>query len=106
MGRFGRRNDTFGAGEEYAGSHRVELSHRTGFDQLVLEQLADDRTSSVIAQTACMYVCRMEVVAQGVHRQQRRETGYIAEIVLECSTGQFGTGLRLDGYYAGLAAGG
>ena len=44
----------------------------------------------------------MKVVAQRVHREQRSETCYVAEVVLEFTTGQFGARLWLDGDYAGL----
>src|SRR5574344_2399400 len=61
---------------------------------LILDKLGNDGTGTVITQTAGMYVGRVEIVAQCVHRQQRSISGFITEVVFELTSCQFRTTLR------------
>ena len=49
----------------------------------------------MIAQASGVYIGRLKVVTQRVHRQQRRVTGLISEVVFELSTCQFRATLGL-----------
>ena len=102
MSRFRSRDDTFRTGEENACGQSFRLRHGLGFDDLVFQQLAHDRTGSVIAQTSGVNVRRVEVVSQRIHREQRSEACHVAEVVLELTARQLGTRLGFDGDYAGI----
>lgn len=88
--------------KENACGQSFRLRHGLGFDDLVFQQLAHDRTGSVIAQTSGVNVRRVEVVSQRIHREQRSEACHVAEVVLELTARQLGTRLGFDGDYAGI----
>ena len=63
----------------------------------VLDKLGDNHACSVVAQTASMDVGRLEVVAEGVHRQQWRVTSLVTEVVTELTACQLRTAIGLSG---------
>ena len=100
VSRFRSRDDTFRTGEENACGQSFRLRHGLGFDDLVFQQLAHDRTGSVIAQTSGVNVRRVEVVSQRIHREQRSEACHVAEVVLELTARHtIGVRRRLRGYF-------
>ena len=62
MCAFGSRNDAFGAGEEHACLEGLQLRNIHTLHQAVLQELADDDTCTVIAETAGVDVAGLEVV--------------------------------------------
>ena len=100
MRRFRSRDDAFGLGEENARCEGFDLRHSLRFDQPVFHQLADDRTRSVVAQTSGVDVRGLEIMPQRVHRQQGRESGHVAEVVLEFAAREFRASFGLHGDHA------
>ena len=70
VGRFRGRDDALGSGEGYGGLEDgfLRLSHRLYNPEL--HKVADHRRHAVVAESACMYWRRLEVVAQRVHHKQ------------------------------------
>ena len=62
----------------------------------VCTRLADDRRVAVVAEPAGVDGRRHEVVAERVHRQQRRHAGGVAEVVVEAALGERRARRRLD----------
>ena len=61
----------------------------------VLDELGDDHTGTVVAQTASVDVRGLEVMTQGVHREQRGVTCLVAEVVAELAAGELRTAVGL-----------
>lgn len=89
------RDDALAAGEEGSGLERLELVDVYGLHVTILHELGHEDTGSMVTEPAGMDICRLEVMAEGVHRQERSVSGFVAEIVLELSAGQLRAGRRL-----------
>ena len=44
----------------------------------------------MVPEASSMDSCRLEGVAEGVHREERSETGLVAEVIFKLTAGQFG----------------
>ena len=95
VSRFRSRDDTFRTGEENACGQSFRLRHGLGFDDLVFQQLAHDRTGSVIAQATCVDVRRNEVMAEREHRNQRCQAALVPKIILEFAVAELRAACRL-----------
>ena len=73
------------------------LADRPRLDQALLDQRAEARRVAVVAQAAGVHGRRDEVVAQRVHRHQRRQPDGVAEVVAVDAAGQRRAGGRLGG---------
>ena len=67
--------------------------------------MAEQRRGAVVAQSAGVDSGRDEIVAQGVHLDERRQLGGVAEIVREAPLGEAGAGAGLHGQDARAFAG-
>ena|SRR5574344_101775 len=61
----------------------------------ILQKLGDNHTSTMITETTCMNVGRLEIMTQSKHWQQWSVTCLITEIILELTASQLRTALRL-----------
>ena len=95
--RLGSGDDALALCEERSRLEGLELRNIDRLHHLVFHQLADDRARAMIAQAARMDIGRGEVVAQGVHRDQRRIARLVAKVILELATRQLRAGSRLGG---------
>ena len=89
------RDDALCAGEEQGSLERLQLRDVHTAHQSVLDQLTDNRTSTMVTQSAGMDIGRLEAMTQRIHRQQRRIARGITEVVGEHSSRQFRTAGRL-----------
>ena len=89
------RDDTLGAGKEHTGLEGFELRNIYTMHHTVLDKLGDNHAGTMITQTASMDVGRLEVVAEGVHRQQWRVTSLVTEVVTELTARQLRTTIGL-----------
>ena len=64
--------------------------------QTVLDELGDNHASTVVAQTASVDVAGLEVVAQGVHRQQWGVASLVAEVITELAASELRTTVGLS----------
>ena len=97
-------DNALSACEEHACLEGLELWYVDAVHQSVLDELRDDHARTVVAQTAGVDVGGLEVVAQGVHGQQWRVAGLVAEVVAELSSGELGAAVGLCGDELGLLA--
>ena len=103
--RLGRRDDPLAAGEEHGRREDVVLEVGLGADQPVADELREQRRGAVVAQAARVDRRRHEVVAERVHRDERRQLPRVAEVVGEVAARQRRAGGRLAGEEVDLAAG-
>ena len=95
VGRLGRGHDPLGAGELQGGREALHLAdgHRLGEAQLV--DVGDERRHAVVAQPAGVDRLGDERRPQGVHLQQGRGAGRVAEVVAVLAPGERRAGGRL-----------
>ena len=93
----------FGAGELHRGVEDAVLEVRARFDVALVVELADQVRHAVVAQTARVDALRDEGVTEGVHLDQRRRAGGIAEVVAVFTLRQRRTRFRLHGDESRLA---
>src|SRR5205823_11903089 len=74
-------------------------------DEAVADELGDERRRAVVAKAAGVNRRRNEVVAERVHRDERRQLAGVAEVVREVAAGQRRAGGRLTRQEVDLAAG-
>ena len=101
----GARHRALGAGELDGGLEHLALRVGDRLHAPRLHEVADDRRVAVVAQAAGVDGGRDEVVAEGVHRQQRRHAGGVAEVVVEPPAGERGTRRWLDRHQAHAGVG-
>ena len=94
----------FGLGKEHTGLERIHLLDINGLHISILHKLAEDDSCTVITQAAGVNGSRLETVSQGEHREQRRHSGLVTEVVLELAAGKFGAGIGLCRDETGLLA--
>ena len=90
MAGFRSRDDAFCLGEQDSGFEGVELLDVYSFHETVLHQLGHDDTGAMVPEASSMDCSRLEGVAEGVHREERSETGLVAEVIFKLTAGQFG----------------
>ena len=73
VARLWSRDDTFCLSEESTSLESLQLRNIHSSHQTILQQLADDDTCTVVAQTTSMDVSRAEVVTECEHREQWRQ---------------------------------
>ena len=88
-------HDALGAREEKPCLERFELRYVHAVHHAVLDELRDDDSGTVVAQTARVYVGRLEVVSECEHWQQRSVASLVAVVVAELSACELGTARRL-----------
>ena len=98
MARLRRRNDALRLGKEPARLKTFELVHAHRFDQFFPDQGRDDGRHAVVAEPAGMDARGDEIMAQGVHVEQRGLAGHIAVVIGIDAAGQrrAGGGLHAD----------
>src|SRR4029450_13173547 len=96
VGRLWGREDALGAGELHRRLEDLRLRVGHGLDVVLLAQQRHQRRVAVVAQPTGVDRGRDEVGPQGVHRDERRHTGLIAEVVVEAPLGEGRGGRRLD----------
>ena len=96
MRRLGRRDDALGPGELQPAAN-VSSGGSARLDEPFVHERADERRVAVVAQAAGVHRRRHEVVAERVHRHQRRQPGRVAEVVGVDALGQGRAGRRLGG---------
>ena len=101
--RFRGRNDALALGKHSGSLKRVELLNIHCTHQSILHQLAHHRPSAVVAQTASVDMRRGKLMAQRVHRNQRRVASLVAKVVLEFATSEFWARCRFGGNEARVA---
>src|SRR3990170_2779362 len=79
--RLGRRQDALGARELHARLEGRKLRHRDRLDETLVIELRHKRRVTVVAQAAGVNARGHEIVPQGVHLQERRESHGVAEVV-------------------------
>src|SRR5674476_288439 len=97
MRRLRRRDDRLGARKDDARREGGVLLDRDRVDQAEVHRVRDHRRHPVIAQPTRVDGRRNEVLAQGVHLQQRRQPGDVTEVVPVLALGQ----RRAGGGFAG-----
>ena len=70
-------DDTLCTSEDHTGLEGLELWDIDTVHVAVLDELRDNHTCTVVAQTTGVDVARAEVMTQSVHRQQRRVTSLV-----------------------------
>ena len=105
MAGLGRRDRALDPGPLDGGLEDLALGIRHRLHATVLDQVGDDGSVAVVAEASGVNGRRHEVVTEGVHRQQRRHAGRVAEVVVEAPTGQRGARGRLDGDEAHVGVG-
>src|SRR3954449_6948820 len=88
VGRLWRRQDALGPGELDTCREALRLRDGDGLHETRLVDVADERRHPVVAKPARVDRVRDEVVAEGVHLQQRRHPGGVAEVVGVHTSGQ------------------
>ena len=96
VGALRSRDDTLCAGEEHTSLEGLELWDVDTMHQTVLDELGDNHASTVVAQAASVDVAGLEVVAQGVHRQQWGVASLVAEVVAELAACELRTAVGLS----------
>ena len=86
--RKGGREPALGIGELDRGFERLALRVGDCLHTAAPHQARHDRRVAVVAQPAGMDGRRHELVAEGVHREQRRHARGVAEVVVEGAFGQ------------------
>ena len=81
VGRLGRRDDALGCHEADRGLEHVPLAVSLGLDEALVQQVAHQGRGSVVAQAARMDARGNEGMAQGMHADEGRQAGRIAEVV-------------------------
>jgi len=95
-------DDALRLGEERGDVEHLRLTHRDRVHEAQIADMAEQRGHGVVTQAAGVDARRHVVVAEGVHLEQRRGRGLVAEVVGERALGDRGAGGRLDGYEARL----
>ena len=85
------------AGEPHGRGEDLVLAVGLRLDEPGLDQAAQHRRIAVVAKAAGVDRRRDEVVAERVHRHQRRQPGGVAEVVAVDAAGQRRAGGRLGG---------
>ena len=104
MARFRSRDDAFCLGKQATGFEGFQLVDVHRFHQSVLQELRNDDTGTVEAQTSGMDIGRSKLVSQGVHREQRSVTGFVGKVIMEFTTGELRARSRFGCDEACLAA--
>src|SRR5512134_3294 len=98
MRRFRRRQDPLGLREGERALENHGLGVGLGLDQPLVVELADERRIPVVPEPSGVDPRGDEVVTEGIHLDERREPGGVAEIVGIYPLGQRRAGRRLDRY--------
>ena len=88
-------DDALSTGKEHTGIEGLELRDVYTVHIAVLDELADDHAGTVVTQTTGVDIARLEIVAEGVHRQQRCIACLVAEVVAELAAGELRAAVRL-----------
>ena len=96
MGGLGGRDYALGPGEAQAGLEALPLGDGHRLHQAQLVDVGQQRRHPVVAQSAGVDGLGDERVAQGVHLQQRRHLGRVAEVVAVLALGERRARGRLD----------
>ena len=91
----GCRDDTLRTGEEHTSLAGLELWDIDTIHITVLDQLGDDHTCTMVAQTTSVDVRGLEVMAQREHRQQWGISGLVAKVVAELTACELRTAVGL-----------
>ena len=90
MRRLGGGQDALGSREGDAGLEGRALVDGPGLDDVVVLEQAHQRRHAVVTQAAGVDGVGHEIVAQGVHLDQRRELAGVAEVVRVDAAGHEG----------------
>ena len=82
------------AGKQYSCVERFCLLYVHAFHKAVFHKLRNNYARTVIPQPACVYVCRLEIVTNCVHRHEWGITALVSEIVAEFPAREFGACFR------------
>ena len=88
VGRFGGGHDAFGAGELDARRETLRLRFGDGLHEAELVDVADEGRHAVVAEPTGVDGVGHEVVTEGVHLHERRESSGVAEVVGVVPTGE------------------
>src|SRR5690606_32605572 len=87
MRGFRCRNNTLGAGKQYTRFEYFFVFQCLRLDQFVVQQLAHDGSSTVVAQSTRVNRCRDKIMSQSIHGQEWRHTHGIPKIIPELPPG-------------------
>ena len=89
------RDDTLCTGEDHTCLEGLELWDIHTVHISILDELTDNHTCTMVAQSACVDVAGLEVMTEGVHRQQWGIASLVTKVIAELTAGEFRATVRL-----------